>query len=103
MPTQLETYTDKLELPFMLELGKDMILDALQDQVQSPIDPASLAFDREGFVWEDGDIVLDVTFRDRKGFGQGRVVVQPCLTADLDVCFTADIKFTRYLPSAGSS
>jgi hypothetical protein len=103
MPTQLESFAGKIELPFTLELGKKLILRALQDQVESPIDPESLAFDQEGFLWDDGDIVLDVTFRDRKGFCQGRVVVQPGLTANLDVCFMADVQFTRYLPSAGLS
>lgn len=103
MPTRLETLTGKIELPLVLELGKGLILTALQSQVDTPIDPASLAFDQEGFVWDDGDIVLDVTFKDRKGFGQGRMIVQPCISDDLDVCFLADVKFLGYLPSAGSS
>lgn len=93
----------KLELPFLIELTRNVILRALQEQVDSPIDPDSLAFDAEGFVWDDGDIVLDVTFKNFKGFGQGRIIVQPATNDDQDVCFLADVKFLGYLPSAGSS
>lgn len=103
MPTRLETHIGKLDLPFVIELGKRIILQALQDQVSTSIDPESLAYDQEGFVWDEGDIVLDVTFKDRKGFGQARVIVQPAINSDLDVCFMADVKFKGYLPSAGSS
>jgi hypothetical protein len=103
MPTRLESHIGKLDLPFVIELGKAIILQALQDQVTTPIDPESLAYDQEGFMWDEGDIVLDVTFKDRKGFGQGRVFIQPTVDADLDVCIMADVKFKGYLPSAGSS
>jgi hypothetical protein len=104
MSTRLDNYyAGKLELPLMVELGKNTVLQALQDQVESSIYPESLAFDQEGFVWDDGDIVLDVTFTDRKGFGRGRIVLQPCTGEDLTVGFLADVKFEGYLPSAGSS
>ncbi len=103
MPTRLESHIGKLEMPFVIELGKAIILQALQDQVTTRIDPESLAYDREGFVWDEGDIILDVTFKDRTGFGQGRVFMQPTTTPDLDVCFMANVKFRGYLPSAGSS
>jgi hypothetical protein len=103
MPTRLESHIGKLDLPLVLELGKEIILQAIQDQVSAPIDPESLAYDQEGFIWEEGDIFLDVTFKDQKGFGQGRVFVQPALNSDLDVIFMVDVKFRGYLPSAGSS
>lgn len=104
MPTRLNDFKDKLHLPLVVELSKGTVLSALQGQVESPIDPESLAYDTEGFVWDDGDIVLDVTFKDRRGIlGQGRVTMQPGTTEDLDVCFMADIKFVKYLASPGAS
>jgi len=101
MPTTIDT--GDLELPFMIEISQDLILTALQGQVSTEIYPESLAFDSEGFVWDEGDIVLDLTFKDRRGFARGRVIVQPCSNPQLDVCFLANVKFLEYMAPVGSS
>ncbi len=101
MLTRLDDHT--LKLPLAIDVTKQVILRALQEQVATQIDPDSLAFDQEGIVWDDGYIVLDVSFHDRQGFGRGRVFVQPCTSDDLDLCFMTDVKYLGHLPSAGAS
>jgi len=96
----LSDYTDGKEpLPFMVELSKSIILAELQSQVEAKIDPASLAYDTDSFVWEAGQIVMMLTFRDSSGFAQGRVYIQPSVSEALDVCFLVDAEFIGYLPT----
>jgi len=97
MSTALSDFAGQVELPFMIELTKNIILSSLQRQVQTPIDPASLAYDTEEFLWERGQIAMALTFRDGQGFGQGRVYIQPSINDALDVCFIVDAKFLGYM------
>jgi len=96
--TSFTDYAGTAELPFLVELTKNVILAGLQPQVETPIDPESLAYDTEGFVWEDGAIVMDITFRDGEGFAKGRVYLQPSINDQLDLCFLVDAKFLEHLP-----
>lgn len=96
--TSSTEYAGSAELPFLIELTKNVILAGLQKQVRTSIDPASLAYDMEGFVWENGHIVMDLTFRDGEGFAKGRVYLQPSVNAGLDLCFLVDAKFLEHLP-----
>lgn len=95
--TSLTDYDGNAELPFLVELTKNVILHGLQSQVSTPIDPESLAYDTDGFVWEDGAIVMDITFRDGEGFAKGRVYLQPSVNDKLDLCFLVDAKFLEHL------
>lgn len=100
--TSSTEYAGSAELPFLIELTKNVILAGLQKQVRTPIDPASLAYDTYGFVWEDGSIVMDLTFRDKEGFAKGRVYLQPSVNDGLDLCFLVDAKFLEHLPRSSS-
>lgn len=100
MPSSLSDFTGgQTDLPFMVELTKGMILSGLQSQVETPIDPKSLTYDRDSFVWEDSQIVMSITFRDGFGFARGRVYIQPSISEELDVCFLVDAEFLGYIPS----
>lgn len=101
--TSLEECVGDVELPFLIELTKNVILAGLQVQVETSIDPESLAFDSEGFVWDEGEIVMDLTFKDHDGMARGRVYLRPSINDKLDVCFLVDAKFLEYLASPGSS
>jgi len=99
MPSSLSDYTgDQTNLPFMVELTKNVILAGLQVQVETPIDPASLAYDTDSFVWEDGQIVMSFTFRDGFGQAHGRLYIQPSISDAHDVCFLVDAEFLGYIP-----
>jgi hypothetical protein len=97
MPSSLSEIAGKVDLPFMIELSKNVILAGLQDQVETPIDPNSLAYDTKDFLWEDGQIAMALTFRDGQGFGEGRVYIQPSINDALDVCFLVDTEFIGYM------
>jgi hypothetical protein len=99
MTSSLSDYTGgHTDLPFMVELTKNVILTGLQAQVETPIDPSSLAYD-EAFEWVDGQMTMAVTFRDGYGFARARLYIQPSLSDEHDVCFLVDAEFLGYMPS----
>src|SRR5262249_40834857 len=98
--TKLHEITGQIELPFVIEVTKEVILSELQSQVESVIDPASLAFDAEGFEWEEGEIVMDVLFKDRKGLARGKVYLQPSTNERLDLCFVVAARFLSYMAAS---
>ena len=97
---ELATISERPKMPFIIELPKDRILTCLQDQVNSPIDPESLAYDTEGFSWEEGDIVLHLTFKDEIGVGHGMLYLKAGINKDLGICFVVDAQFIEYLPAS---
>lgn len=96
--TKLREVAGHVDLPFVIEVNKGVILTELQGQVKNDIDPESLAYDSEGFVWDDGEIVMDVTFKDRKGFARGKVFLHPSTNERLDICFVVAARFLEYMP-----
>lgn len=96
--TTLAECAGTVDMPFLVELKKDIILACLQAQVRTPIDPDSLAYDAEGFTWEEGEVALDLTFKDQEGTGRGVVYLQVGVNKELDICFLLDAQFIEYLP-----
>ncbi len=89
------------EVPFLIELTKGVILQSLQRQVSTPIDPDSIAYDDiDGFVWEDGVILLDLVFRDHEGLARARIFLRPSISPKRDVRFLVDAKFLGHLPNS---
>lgn len=98
MSTTLSEYAGHIDMPFLVELTKNVILSCLQQQVKTPIDPNSLEYDAEGFTFEEGEVRLDLTFRDQEGVGQGAVYLQIGVNPEQDICFLLDAQFIGYLP-----
>lgn len=87
------------ELPLIIELPKALLVQGLEAEVDSDIDPDSVAFDTAGFAWQDGAICLDFTFTDKGGVRLGSVYIDPVLSTNHSISLAIQLEVGDYVKS----
>ncbi len=85
------------ELPIIIELPKDLLVQGLQMQVEDEVSPESVAFDTGGFLWDDSGLKLDLTFSDKGGMRLASVYIDPALSSEHSIVLAIQIEVSEHV------
>lgn len=95
----MDTIDEENDLPLIIEIPKDILVQGLQYKAGGEINPDSLAFDTAGFLWDDDNsaVCLDLTFADKGGTRSGTVYIDPILNKEHSLFLSVQIDVGDYI------